>query len=32
MVTDLGSSKGTKLNSKDGKKVMAKVILPGQVR
>jgi len=30
LVTDLGSSKGTKLDSKDGKKVMAKIILPGQ--
>ena len=27
LVTDLGSSKGTKLDSKDGKKVMAKIIL-----
>ena len=32
MVTDLGSSKGTKLGSKDGKKIMTKIILPGQVR
>ena len=32
VVTDLGSSKGTKFQSKDGKKIMAKVILPGQVR
>lgn len=30
MVTDLGSSKGTKLGSKDGKKIMTKIILPGQ--
>jgi hypothetical protein len=30
LVTDLGSSKGTRLDSKDGKKVMAKIILPGQ--
>ena len=32
LVTDLGSSKGTRLDSKDGKKVMAKLIMPGQVR
>ena len=32
LVTDLGSSKGTRLDSKDGDKIMAKVILPGQVR
>jgi len=30
LVTDLGSSKGTRLNSKDGKKIMTKIILPGQ--
>jgi len=30
LVTDMGSSKGTRLDSKDGDKVMAKVILPGQ--
>lgn len=30
LVTDLGSSKGTRLDAKDGKKVMAKIILPGQ--
>ena len=30
MVTDLGSSKGTKVDKKDGKKIMQKIILPGQ--
>ena len=30
LVTDMGSSKGTRLDSKDGKKVMSKIILPGQ--
>ena len=30
LVTDLGSSKGTRLGTKDGKKIMAKIILPGQ--
>jgi hypothetical protein len=30
LVTDLGSSKGTRLDAKDGKKIMSKVILPGQ--
>jgi len=30
LVTDMGSSKGTRLDSKDGKKVMTKIILPGQ--
>ena len=30
LVTDLGSSKGTRLDAKDGKKIMTKVILPGQ--
>ena len=32
LVTDLGSSKGTRLDSKDGKKVLQKIIMPGQVR
>lgn len=30
MITDLGSSKGTRLDGKDGKKIMTKIILPGQ--
>ena len=30
LITDMGSSKGTRLDSKDGKKVMSKIILPGQ--
>ena len=30
LVTDLGSSKGTRLDAKDGKKLMSKIILPGQ--
>jgi len=32
LVTDLGSSKGTKLDSKSGKKVTAEVLIPGQAR
>ena len=30
LCTDLGSSKGTRLDAKDGKKIMAKILLPGQ--
>ena len=30
LVTDLGSSKGTRIDKKDGKKIMAKIIVPGQ--
>ena len=32
LVTDLGSSKGTRIESKSGKKITAEVLLPGQVR
>ena len=31
LVTDLGSSKGTRLDSMEGKKITAKIIMPGQV-
>ena len=30
MVTDLGSSKGSRLGAKDGKKIINKIIMPGQ--